>query len=183
MLTKSTKPGKLKLGSAMLDENEKLLWRGRSSQIINLPFFILCLGIAIASVFVKVFLAEYFEGKIPYLNYFPLVVSGIASFWALWIWLGTYLNTYEITTERFFETSGVLNRDKEEVELYRVKDTSEPKPFFLRLFGLGNVIILSSDKTAPKAVIYAVKNNTRIRNILRKQVELARQRKGVRELD
>jgi hypothetical protein len=69
------------------------------------------------------------------------------------------------------------------MELYRVKDTTLHEPFFLRLVSLGNVEIVSSDKSTPVLVLPALRNAEALRQQIRKHVEEMRTQKRVRELD
>ena len=75
----------------------------------------------------------------------------ILFFWTIILPLIVYLRTrftiYELTEERFREKTGILSQKIEELELYRVRDYTVEKPFIMRLFGLGNLILITSDKT------------------------------------
>jgi hypothetical protein len=71
----------------------------------------------------------------------------------------------------------------DDVELYRVKDTSMERPFWYRMFGLSTLIIETSDRSQPRIEIKAVHNGDDLRETLRKQVEFWRDRKRVREVD
>ena len=77
----------------------------------------------------------------------------------------------------------MLNQEINEVELYRVKDTRITKPFWLRIFGLANLVLDTSDRSCPVVEIPAVRRGTDIREKLRKQVEMLRDKKRVREVD
>jgi hypothetical protein len=69
------------------------------------------------------------------------------------------------------------------MELYRVRDYKVERPFFLRLFSLGNVILMTSDKTTPTVVISAIKKSEEGREKIRPLVEARRDAKKVREID
>jgi uncharacterized membrane protein YdbT with pleckstrin-like domain len=79
--------------------------------------------------------------------------------------------------------SGVLNRRLDELELYRVKDYAMEQPLFLRLVGLGNLTIITSDATNPQVVILAIHDVEKVREKLRTAVQSERDRKRVRQLD
>ena len=100
-----------------------------------------------------------------------------------WKWLVVRCRRFEITTERLKLIQGVLNQDIDEIELYRVKDTRVLRPLWLRLFGLGNVVLETSDRTHPNAVLTAIKDAMEVREELRKHVENLREQKRVREVD
>lgn len=90
---------------------------------------------------------------------------------------------FTITDEQILFRHGILNVKREYMEIYRVKDFSVFSPFFLRLFGLSNLVIHSSDKTHPVLWLYAIKNQKTIYEGLRERVETMRKIKGVREFD
>lgn len=90
---------------------------------------------------------------------------------------------YEITPEELKYHSGILNRKHEYIELYRVKDFRIERPFIYRLFGLGNLIIYTSDKTTPVFRIEAIRKAENTYTILRGFVERNRREKHVFEVD
>jgi uncharacterized membrane protein YdbT with pleckstrin-like domain len=107
----------------------------------------------------------------------------IPAIWAGWKWLVVRCRRFEITTERLKLIQGVLNQDIDEIELYRVKDTRVLRPLWLRLFGLGNVVLETSDRTHPNSVLPAIKDAMEVRETLREHVENLREQKRVREVD
>ena len=111
----------------------------------------------------------------------------ILLFWTVILPLIVYLRTrftiYELTEERFREKTGILSQTIEELELYRVRDYTVEKPFLMRLFGLGNLTLVTSDKTNPKIYLYAIKNVESVRDLFRKNVEATRKKTGTKEVD
>ena len=135
---------------------EQLGWEGRPSQITNLLLFIVC--------------------ALTFWAVLPIFVG-------LWKWLVVRFTNYQLTTERLTIATGVLSRRTEELELYRVKDTAFAQPFFLRIFGLGNVILRTSDRSHPVVVLKAIHDGKMLRENIRGYVEKMRDVKKVRELD
>lgn len=90
---------------------------------------------------------------------------------------------YTLTTERFNEESGIFSKTTEVLELFRVKDITLSQPFSLRMWGLGNIVMDTSDKSTPVVIIYGVKDAGSVVNMLRKHVDIMRTQKGVREVD
>jgi len=136
--------------------DEKSVWNGTPSQVINIPAFALW-GIL-----------------------FWLVIP---IFIILWKWLVVKNTKYELTTERLKIRHGVLNKNMDDLELYRVRDFKLEKPFFLRIFSLGNIILQTSDKSHPVVILRAIKNGEQIREQIRNMVEACRVKKRVREVD
>jgi uncharacterized membrane protein YdbT with pleckstrin-like domain len=135
---------------------ERPLWSGSPSQIINLG---------------------------PFIGWGLLVWLVIPIFIILWRWLETRNLRYELTTERLRVRSGVFNRKLDELELYRVRDYRFEQPLFLRLFGLGNVLLTTADKSNPSVTLRAIRDGEALREQIRNAVEACRVAKRVRELD
>ena len=93
--------------------------------------------------------------------------------------------TYEITSERIKITKGLLSKRTDELELYRVKDTSLIEPFVYRMFSVGNISIISNDASTPALELRAVRNAKDVREQLRASIEECRTRKraGIVELE
>jgi uncharacterized membrane protein YdbT with pleckstrin-like domain len=102
---------------------------------------------------------------------------------ALWRWLTLRCTSYVLTSERLRITTGVFSRRSEELELYRVKDLTVEQPFLQRLFGLGRLILHTSDRTNPVLVLPGMRDVAGLRDIVRGRVEPLRAAKGVREID
>lgn len=121
------------------------------------------------------------------------VISGLISLtgfgaivaipYAFWCYLVVKNQRYELTSHRLRVHSGILSKKTDELELYRIKDTKFDQPFFLRLFNLGNVIIISSDASTPTSSIHAVKEAQNLREKLRNLVEERRDQKRVRMVE
>jgi uncharacterized membrane protein YdbT with pleckstrin-like domain len=141
--------------SAAMPE-EKHVWTGTPSQVVNLGSFIL-LGL-----------------------FFWLVIPLLL---ILWKWLEVKNTKYELTTQRLRTRYGILNKKTDEIELYRVRDYKLDEPFFLRIFSLGNIILQTSDKSHPTVMLKAITHGEDLREKLRTYVEECRTRKGVREVD
>ena len=71
----------------------------------------------------------------------------------------------------------------DELELYRVRDYKFDQPIFLRLFGLGNITLQTSDQATPVVIIRAIRDGEALREQIRTAVEDCRVKKRVREVD
>lgn len=90
---------------------------------------------------------------------------------------------YEITTGELRHTHGILRRRHGYIELYRIKDFQVDRPLVYRIFGLGNLIVYTSDKTSPVFRLEAIGKPEEIYTILRERVEQNRREKHVFEVD
>lgn len=150
---------------------ESSFWKGSPSQWLNLgPFLfsvLLATGIAVGGVF------------------FPPAFLALALplAYIVWRYLVVRTQVFELTSERIRVTTGIINQHIDEVELYRVKDSRMVRPWWMRLAGLASIELETSDRSMPFLVIPAVHGGVELRELLRKHVELQRDRKRVRELD
>ena len=139
-----------------MSAQEKIVWEGSPSQLTHLGTYVVCALL------------------------FFLVVP---LFYALWIWIVNRCHQYVVSDQRIRETQGVFNKRTDSTELYRVKDVVLLQPFFLRMFGLGNVELRSSDISSPLIVLQAVPNPGDLREKILLAAESRRDAKRVRELD
>lgn len=100
--------------------------------------------------------------------------------WAIGRWVQRRNSPMEITTERLRITSGVLSKKVEELELYRVRDTTFLQPFILRLFRVGNLKLNTDDATTPTILLGGIPADQALRDRLRHAVEACRDRKRTR---
>lgn len=101
------------------------------------------------------------------------------------IWKHVVLRNTRIilTSQRLKIRSGVFTKQTEEIELYRVKDWTFRQPFLQRLLGFGEVLVVSSDRTAPEVAYSWLKDAASFAELLRTAVESVRDRKRVRSLE
>jgi uncharacterized membrane protein YdbT with pleckstrin-like domain len=150
---------------------ENSFWKGSPSQWLNLgPFTVALLaaaGIAVGGLF------------------FPpaWIALVLPVGYMLWRYLVVRSEVFELTSERLRVTSGVINQKIDEIELYRVKDSQMIRPWWMRLTGLASIVLQTSDRTLPHLEIPAIHRGEELRELLRKHVELERDRKRVRETD
>ncbi len=78
---------------------------------------------------------------------------------------------YALTEDRIFVETGLLNTELEEVLLYRVRDIGMKISLGQRIFGVGTVILVSSDKTAPKLELKNIRNPRIVKEQIHQQVE------------
>lgn len=164
--------------------DEKTIWRGSPSQVVCLKTYILC-GLVILLDIALIALA-FWKGINVTSNAARYAILGglflgliIPLFIILWRWVLIRSRVYELTTQRIKVTTGILNKRTEEMELYRVKDYSLVEPFTYRLFGVGNIDILTYDTTTPTLQLEAIPKASDIREQFRTYVEACRTQKGV----
>ena len=150
-------------------DEEKPVWKSSSSAVINLDIYSICGFLALLFLFLGFVL----WGWLAVLALAPLGYAGFR-------WFENRCRVYELTTQRLRISSGVFTRRTDDLELYRVKDTTLVEPLSRRLFGLGDVVLTTNDASTPTVAIEAIPKAGAFREELRKHVETCREQKKVR---
>lgn len=137
--------------------NETVNWKGKSSQMANLGTYFI--GV------VLVFFCLSLKGTwAPIGN---MIIIGIVSK-MFWIFLQTYTSNYILTNERIIRQEGIIFRKTFDIELRRVKDVLLTEPIWYRIFGLGNIQVLSTQVGAMEFYLKAVPVPIQIRETIRR---------------
>jgi uncharacterized membrane protein YdbT with pleckstrin-like domain len=148
-------------------EPEKLICEVTPSQIVNLKSYIFSLIALIAIV------ALWYFTRFDYL----LLAIALPLIYVFWKWLAVKVTLLKITSQRIIVTEGILNKKTNETELYRVRDSSIEEPFVYRMFGLGNLIIYTTDEADGVLHFKAYKKPHWLKDQVRNNAELCRQNK------
>jgi uncharacterized membrane protein YdbT with pleckstrin-like domain len=138
------------------ETREEVVWEGATSHVARIGTYLLCLVTCVLVI--------------------PIFI-------ALWVAVKLKSTRYRVTTERIRVTTGILSKETEEIELYRVRDLRLEQPFLYRIFGKGNLVLITTDETMPILVMEAVPRPMELLDDIRKYVEKRRDLKRVRELD
>jgi membrane protein YdbS with pleckstrin-like domain len=154
---------------------EEEMWRGRPSQILNFKVYF----------FWTIVLLGTLSATVVRLDLWPLpaALAVIALLQITVRNLRIRSIQYIVSTQRVRIVSGLLNKEIQEIELFRVKDTMVHQRFFQRLFGLGTITVLSGDAHNPRLMLYGIPHAVELRERIRHEVMILRQRYGVREMD
>ena len=87
---------------------------------------------------------------------------------------------YALSEDRLFISVGFLNIKDDEILLYRVRDIDTSRSLWQRLFGVGTVVVMSSDKSMPNLVLKNIKDPVAIKELIHEQVEEMKIRRRVR---
>jgi hypothetical protein len=109
------------------------------------------------------------------------VASQISSVWALGLGIGVLLywlnlgyrylrahrgHHYRLTTRRLFVTTGFFSRRVDQIELLRIKDVYIQQTMIGDWLGIGNVVLISSEHTLPKAYLLGIEDPRGIMDLL-----------------
>lgn len=87
---------------------------------------------------------------------------------------------YSLSEDRLFISQGLLNIKDDEVLLYRVRDIDTTRTLWQRLFGVGTITVMSSDKTMPNLILKNIKDPVETKELIHRQVEEMKIRRRVR---
>lgn len=87
---------------------------------------------------------------------------------------------YAMSDDRLFTSVGFLSIRDDEVLLYRVRDIDTTRSLWQRLFGVGTVTVMSSDKTMPTLVLKNIKDPVAVKEMIHHQVEETKLKRRVR---
>lgn len=87
---------------------------------------------------------------------------------------------YALSEDRLFLSVGFLSIKDDEILLYRVRDITTSRSIWQRLFGVGTVTVVSSDKTMPTLQMKNIRNPVAVKELLHNQVEEMKIRRRVR---
>ena len=90
---------------------------------------------------------------------------------------------YRLSEDRIFCEKGLLNLHEEEVLLYRVRDLELRMSLGQRIFGVGSVIVHSSDKTMPTLELKNIKIPLEVKELVFRQVEDCKEQRRMRTME
>lgn len=90
---------------------------------------------------------------------------------------------YEFDIEHICERKGVFTVSREYVQWYRIKSIMIEEPFIMRLVGLSNIHIITSEQFKPNIKLYAIKDGITVKDFLDNKVLMEKTGHQVHEVD
>ena len=87
---------------------------------------------------------------------------------------------YRLSEDRLFCETGFLNVKCDEVLLYRVRDLRLTMSLGQRIFGVGTVCVVSSDKSIPHLDLKNVRDPRMVKELIHKHVEASKDKRRMR---
>ena len=159
--------------SAAAPAQEQTLWRGTPSAIKLVGRLVEMIAIVIVVPLVCRWFARQTNDLQTsanilrfgwYATALLVVITAIRFFSALFLLRSTL---YTITNQRVMIERGLLSKALSEIDLRYIDDTQFFQGIVDRLLGIGNVTIISSDKSTPTYVLHGVKDPRAIRELIR----------------
>ena len=87
---------------------------------------------------------------------------------------------YSLSADRLFCETGLFNTKSDEVLLYRVRDLRLTISLTQRIFGVGTVCVISSDKSIPHLDLKNIKFPREVKELIHQNVEAAKDKRRMR---
>lgn len=156
-----------------------VLWMGKPSLVLAYS--------KLVWLFVSTLLLIWYELSYDkthvYIYYFYFLVVTYSFFvWGIKV-LQLKTTIYTLKRDRLLIKRGILRRVTDELELFRVRDFQLDEPIALRLFSLGNIALVTSDRTTSVIRLEAIREINKLHEYLRNLVRSCWDERGVREID
>lgn len=150
---------------------EETLWFGSPSPLLILGKF---LGLAFLAI-VLPFALYYIKGLAAEngdaIWRWGLLFIGAILLWRVIVVLIAYARirstVYKVTTQRVQIESGLTDKTVEDIDLRYIDDTQFRQRLIERMLGIGNVTLVSSDKTSPTYVLRGIADPRVLRELIR----------------
>ena len=78
---------------------------------------------------------------------------------------------YALSEDRLFLKRGFLNVHQDEIVLYRVRDLRVSQMLWQRVFGVGTVTVISTDKSIPELALKNIRQPNEVKELIHEYVE------------
>ena len=78
---------------------------------------------------------------------------------------------YALSEDRLFLRRGLLNVRHDEIVLYRVRDLRVSVSLWQRIFGVGSVTVVSTDKSIPELTLKNIRQPNEVKELIHEHVE------------
>jgi hypothetical protein len=161
---------------------EETLWRGSPSWRVLIAKIVMMVLTVIVIPFVTSFISSHtadieMSSRIMKIGWWVtalvLLYQVVAFLFAL---MRLQSTLYTVTNQRIMFEQGILSKSLSEIDLRSLDDTQFFQSFTGRLLGIGNVTLVSSDKTLPVTVLRGVHDPRNLREIIRSRAYQVSQR-------
>lgn len=151
--------------------HDDVLYEDVAKHSVSIPDYIKWVLVSVAGSTAAVFLA-----KIQFFGEWPLWVLGLLGLpGMLVVYLRHVTTRFKITLRRVETEEGIVSKQVNSLELWRVLDVKYSQSLFDRLTGNGRVVLESTDKSDPRLTLHGLPHHRKVFEQLRDAVQLARQ--------
>ena len=137
--------------SASATGPERVVWRSSPSQWSEWPSY-LGAGLLLAA-FIGLAVVSRTQDWAPWTMWAFLIAEAVPVMAIAWTFAKVATVQFELTSERIRESTGIISRNLEEIELYRVKDINVRRSPAQLILGAADVTLHTSDATRPELVL------------------------------
>lgn len=177
--------------------NNNVLFMGRPSLFCLISTFIkAAIFIAIVALIIKFPIEELINGKmgiqfnkklIVSIGYYRIlagwVLIGITVLWLAFKAINLKMIYYEVSADRIEWRRGILDRKVDNIDMFRVVDLKLRRNIFDCIFGIGKVVLITSDKTDPVFKFEKIHYSRELYDIIKKASLEADRKTGVVHLE
>lgn len=91
--------------------------------------------------------------------------------------------TYDIYDDRIVESRGIFSVTTREVYFHRIKSVMMERPFWMRILGVGSIMVRSSDQFTPYFVIYGIDDVEEFEEGFQDVIQDRREEMGMKEYE
>ena len=137
-------------------KSPEVVYQGRPSQLRNLWVFLGFVAVIIVALWpLRSALASMFKQS-AWDWYIALIVIAVYFVWTAIRVFKLKCTEYTVTTENILIEQGILFKDLDDIELFRVNDLKIRQSILQRVLGVGDVCIESTDKSMPTARLRSI---------------------------
>jgi len=157
-------------------EPEQELWKGRFSGKSQGHWWLLWFISMPALVYLWFRIPPDVQKK-PFALWIFVALAALPVLLLLWTFMVEKLSTrYRLTNYRLFKETGILSREINEIELFRVDDVSVRQNLLQRIFNVGVITVFAPhDQTDPRLELLGIENPIEVKEMIRANVRRRRQ--------
>ena len=155
---------------------EQELWKGRFSGKSQGHWWVLWFLSMPALVYLWFRIPPNIQ-KQPYALWVFAAAAVLPVLLILWTFMIEKFSTrYRLTNYRLFKETGILSREINEIELFRVDDVSVRQNILQRIFNVGVITVFAPhDQTDPRLELVGIENPIEVKEMIRSNVRRRRQ--------
>jgi uncharacterized membrane protein YdbT with pleckstrin-like domain len=155
--------------------DKPVLWQSRPSHIIQIPKYLALLVLSAALAGGGAYLPAHYEGNdlhgsvLAAMDILPVICFSLAAILGVWL-LYTFINhhytRYTLTDDTLYTRTSFLRGEHDTLWVHLIRDVRAELPLFLRILGLGNVVVMSRDQSHPELVLQGIRQARDIKSNL-----------------
>lgn len=161
------------LGAAELIFKGSPSWKGQFWSVVAAALLVV-VGLAAAPVLHMGAAVEWSPALIA-----AAVVAGLGLLWSLVLWASRTTLTFHVTTRAIDVESGLLSKNIETLQLWKVRDIELRQSLTDRVLGVARIRIFTTDVTTPQFELWGLPASRTVFEKLKESIEIARQTRNV----